>query len=109
MNFPEISINNIAVIPIVIGLVQFMKKFGLSGEKLTALSAILGVAFGVLYQVSTIYPQTQVVINVVVYGLAVGLSCSGLYDLSQISNKAAITSAKASGGDEPNDRPSSAG
>lgn len=83
----EPVINNIALIPVVLGLVQFAKKLGVSGNMLTAISAVLGVAFGCLYQIGQLYPEAQVWINVVVYGLAIGLSTSGLYDLSKTYGK----------------------
>ena len=46
MDFSDLMIGSIAVIPVVLGLVQFAKKFGLDGNGNIVLALLLGIAFG---------------------------------------------------------------
>lgn len=63
----------IAIIPLIIGLVEVLKRIGLP-KKLTPLaSLILGIAAGIYY----IYPED--IKKGILIGVMVGLSASGLY------------------------------
>jgi len=76
----------IPIAAVVLGLVEFSKKIGVSGKALTLLSMLLGVAFGVSYEVA----QNGVAAGFagwfayVVFGLAMGLVASGIYNLIDI-------------------------
>ncbi len=72
--------NGINFLVIVFGLVEFAKKFGIEGRTLTALSMVLGVAIGIFYQLAQKYPAVGEWFQVVMFGLAVGLAASGIYD-----------------------------
>ncbi len=72
--------NGVNFLVIVFGLVEFAKKFGISGQKLTALSMVLGVVIGVFYKLGQKYAAVGEWFNVVMFGLAVGLAASGIYD-----------------------------
>lgn len=74
-------VNGIPLIALVIALVEWIKKFGVEGKALNAASMAVGAAIGVAYW----YAQAPLVsfadwFGAVVYGLALGLAASGLYD-----------------------------
>ena len=84
MGIFDIAIGGVSAMALILGLVEFAKKFGLRGEWCIALSMALGVAFGVAYQVSIVVPATFAEwLGTVSYGLALGLAASGLYDVAQ--------------------------
>ena len=78
----NLLVDGINLMVLVFGLVEFAKKVGLSGKTLTALSMVLGVLAGIFYKVMQMYPETQPWIGAVVFGLAVGLAASGIYDFA---------------------------
>lgn len=65
---------------IVFGLVEFAKKFGLKGRVLTALSMVIGVIIGIFYQFAVRNQMVNEWFQIVMFGLAVGLAASGVYD-----------------------------
>lgn len=82
MDFTQAVVNGIPLMLIIVGLVEFAKKFGLEGKMCVALSMVLGLIFGVLYQLSTASIPIDLAgyLSVAIYGLGMGLSASGLYD-----------------------------
>jgi len=82
-DFPSLLIGGIPLIAVIFGLVEFLKVFGLKGRILTLVSLLLGLIFGIAYkftlaeQVPTDYAGWFAVI---VFGLALGLTSSGIYD-----------------------------
>ncbi len=72
--------NSINFLVIVFGLVEFAKKFGLNGRILTALSMIIGIVLGILYQLSLRSESLAEWFQIIMFGLAVGLAASGIYD-----------------------------
>lgn len=79
----EPIIDGIPIIVLIFGLVEFSKKFGLSGNGCLALSMALGIVLGMLFQLSLGMPTSFAGwLLVVVYGLTLGLTCSGFYDWS---------------------------
>jgi len=82
MDFSDAIVNGIPLILVIAGLVQFAKKFKLKGEACTALSMGLGVVFGIAYQVQGGLPADFAGwFGAVIYGLALGITTSGLYDV----------------------------
>ena len=82
----EFAIAGVAIIPMVLGLVEFAKKLGVNGNASLVLSIVLGFLFsGVVYAVqSGIIPDAAVpYINLVVVALSGGLGAAGLYDLGK--------------------------
>jgi len=82
----EFAIAGVAIIPMVLGLVEFAKKLGVNGNASLVLSIVLGFIFsGVVYAVqSGIVPSGAVpYINLVVVALSGGLGAAGLYDLGK--------------------------
>ncbi len=84
MDFPNFIVNGISLMVVIFGLVEFSKTLGLSGRWLTALSLLLGLAFGMLYQFFLYgLPVTFAGwFEVVIFGLAMGLMASGFYDFA---------------------------
>ena len=82
MDFGDAIVDGIPLVFVIGGLVQFAKKFNLSGEACTALSLGLGVVFGIAYQVQAGLPTNFAGwFGAVLYGLALGITTSGLYDV----------------------------
>jgi len=80
MDFSDAVVNGVPLLVIIIGLVEFAKKFGLTGEACTALSLALGLVLGMLYQLQSGIPAGLAGwFGVVMYGLGMGLVASGLY------------------------------
>jgi hypothetical protein len=83
-DFPNILVGGIPLIVVIFGLVEFSKRLGLKGNGLTIFSLILGAAFGIAYRIAT--SGLPVVFagwfEFTVFGLALGLVASGLYDFA---------------------------
>lgn len=81
----EMIVNGVPLILVVAGLVGFAKSMGLQGRALTGLSLALGVALGILYQLSISVPTTLAGwFGAAITGLALGLTASGLYDVARM-------------------------
>mgnify|MGYP001501922186 CR=1 FL=1 len=80
--FFNVAVSGIPLLFVVIGLVAYVKKFGVTGNALLVTSMLIGLLFGVGYQVS----QAGVPADFAgwfsngIYGLGLGLVASGLYD-----------------------------
>lgn len=59
----------------IMGLVEFLKQFGVEGKWAALAAIVLGVVFGVLYQVPAVNPYLNIAVN----GLLLGLACAGFY------------------------------
>ena len=84
--FAELAIGSIAVIPLVLGIVQFFKKFGLDGNWNVVASVLLGILFGgIAYGIDqALLPAIWIpYIKWVVYSLSVGFAVAGLYDVGK--------------------------
>jgi hypothetical protein len=80
MNFDQI-VNGIPLILVVMGLVELSKSFGAEGKILTAISFVIGLVLGILYQVSLGMPVGFAGwFGSGVFGLALGLMASKVYD-----------------------------
>jgi hypothetical protein len=92
MNFPDFTnvvVNGVPLLVVILGLVEYLKRFGVSGNALLGSSMGIGAVLGVGYQIS----QTGTPVEfsgwfaIVLYGLVMGLIASGVYDaLKSISN-----------------------
>jgi len=67
------EVYNVAIIPLIVGLVELAKKLGLPDKFAAVLSAILGVVIGLVY----VAPDDPA--KAVLVGLSMGLAASGLY------------------------------
>jgi hypothetical protein len=79
----EAIVNGVPLIVIVVGLVEVSKRLGVKGKAAVAVSLGLGVVLGVGYQLSLAVPVDFAgYFGAAVYGLALGLSACGLYDVA---------------------------
>ncbi len=69
----------VLAIPLIIGLVEAAKRVGLDAVWATPLAIGLGLAISVGYVVAQQLPGLEVWLDAVMWGLALGLSASGLY------------------------------
>ncbi len=76
-------VGGIVLLPIVFGLVEFVKKLKVEGNILTFISMGIGTLLGGLYQLVQLHPEYVPYFGVLVYGLGVGLAACGLYDFSK--------------------------
>ncbi len=67
------QVYDVALIPIIIGLVEILKGIGLPKKLMPFISVILGLAAGIFY----VYPLDLK--GGIIVGLMLGLSASGLY------------------------------
>lgn len=82
--FENASVAGIPLLAFVLGLVQWIKSFGLSGAKVKVASMAVGLLLGIGYQFSTVPPVDFASwFAASVFGIALGLVASGLYDASK--------------------------
>jgi hypothetical protein len=77
-------VNGIPLVMLVVALVEWTKRFGIEGKVLNAISMLIGAAVGIAY----FYAQAPLSsfsewFGAVVYGLALGLVASGIYDAAR--------------------------
>jgi len=91
MNFEELAIGGVTLIPLVIGLVQLLKKLNVTGNKLIAISVGISVLIGAAYQLMLLLPVTEPWVEAIIFIVAFalfGLSASGLYSVgSELSKR----------------------
>ena len=82
MDISTLLVNGLPLSAVVFGLVEFIKSFGLRGHWLTIASMLLGLAFGVSYQIANAGLPAGFAgwFAVAVFGIMLGLVASGLYD-----------------------------
>ena len=84
MDFSNAYVNGMPLVLVVIGLVEWGKQLGLSGIWLKVLSMVIGILVGMLYQISLEIPADFAGwFGAAVYGLALGLVASGIYDAAK--------------------------
>ena len=77
------TVVTLATIPAVVALVNFLKGMGVKGRALMAAALVLGVAINIAeYLVSTAPATPEGVYSAIAAGAILGLSASGLYDLT---------------------------
>ncbi len=82
----EYAIAGVAILPLILGLVEFLKKFGVDGEWSALAAVVMGSILGGVYyamEQGLIPEMVAPYIGVAVFGLAFGLSAAGLYDLGK--------------------------
>lgn len=81
-NLDELLLFGVPLLPLIFGVVEFIKAQGVTGKPLTYISAGLGVLGGVLYQFASAGLPVDFLgwLFVVTFGLVVGLATSGIYD-----------------------------
>ena len=80
-SFFSVSVGGIPLIFVVLGLVTWIGKMGVSGKWLLVASLLIGLVLGVGYQISQAIPTNFASwFATAVYGLGLGLVASGVYD-----------------------------
>jgi hypothetical protein len=82
MNLSDLLINGVPLLIIVFGLVEFIKKLGVSGNALTVISMLIGVFLGICYQVSQLNTTFGLWFGIVAFGILIGLAASGIYSFA---------------------------
>jgi hypothetical protein len=82
--FDNIVVAGIPLLLIVLGLVEWVKSFGLQGNAVRSASMAIGLLLGIGYQFSVAAPVGfGGWFTIVVFGLGLGLVASGVYDAAQ--------------------------
>ena len=91
--FFNVAVAGIPLLFVVLGLVEWVKQFGVHGNWLRLTSMIVGLVLGMGYQLSVAIPSTFAGwFAVVFYGLALGLVSSGVYDAAKrVFGRAEVT------------------
>ena len=79
MDLSNFLVNPITLALIVLGVVEFIKKFGVTGNKLMLVAMGVGIFFALLYKARDFYQPAQPYIDVAFFGIAVGLGASSIY------------------------------
>ncbi|OGN99038.1 MAG: hypothetical protein A2Z71_03340 [Chloroflexi bacterium RBG_13_50_21] len=79
MDLNNFLVNPITLTLIILGVVEMIKKFGITGNKLMLVSMAVGITFGVVYKVYELYTPSKVYIDVLFFGIAAGLGATGIY------------------------------
>ncbi len=80
MDLGNFTLNPLTLALLILGIVEFIKKFGLTGNKLMLVSMAVGIVFAVVYKISELVEPAQIYIQVAFFGLAAGLCASGIYN-----------------------------
>lgn len=80
--FSDLTVAGIPLMFIVLGLTQYVKSFGVSGPIVRAVSLGIGLLMGLGYKLSSgpLPADFAGWFATIVFGLAVGLTASGVYD-----------------------------
>ena len=80
------SLAGVGLVPVVMALVEWTKRLGVTGKWLYVASMGIGLVLGGLHQYAYLSgpdPLTiQQGLGILVYGLTLGLAASGLYDVA---------------------------
>lgn len=82
----DLAIGGVLVLALIVGIVEFLKKFGLDGKWNVVVTFVLAFLFGGLalaIQRNLIPAEILLWIELVVGALAFALGASGLYDLGK--------------------------
>jgi hypothetical protein len=72
-------VNPVTLALIILGVFEFIKKFGVAGNKLMIVSMAVGMIFAIIYKTRDLYLPAQPYIDVAFFGIACGLGASGIY------------------------------
>ncbi len=79
MDLSNFLVNPVTLALIILGVVEFIKKFGVQGNKLMLVSMAVGMFFAVVYKARDFYLPAQPYIDIAFFGIACGLGASGIY------------------------------
>lgn len=88
MDFSQYLVAGVPLILVVLGLVEWVKSLGVTGNAAKVVSLAIGLLLGVGYQFSVTPPVGfSGWFTVIVFGLALGLVASGIYDAVKNATK----------------------
>lgn len=80
----EAIVAGLPLVLVVLGLVEWAKRLGLSGKPVVLVSMAIGLVLGLAYQISMGMPsEFSGWFSASVYGLGLGLVASGIYDVGK--------------------------
>jgi len=79
MDLGTFIVNPITLVLVILGVVEFIKKLGVSGNKLMLISMCVGILFAVMYRLREFYPLLELYTDIAFYGIFAGLGASGVY------------------------------
>jgi hypothetical protein len=79
MDLGTFTLNPVTLALVILGVVEFIKKFNVTGNKLMLISMAVGIVFALVYKVGQYYEPSRPFIEVAFFGLAAGLGASGIY------------------------------
>lgn len=79
MDLSVFVLNPVTLAILILGVVEFLKKFGLTGNKLMLVSMGVGIVAAFIYKAGELYPPASPYVEVAFFGLAAGLCASGIY------------------------------
>lgn len=82
--FSKAAVSGVPIVALVVALVEWIKRMGVTGKGLNAASMAIGLVFGAGYMISqgalNANDPFTAWFGIVVYGLGLGLTASGIYD-----------------------------
>ena len=85
MDLSVFTLNPVTLAVLILGVVEFLKRLGLAGNKLMLVSMGVGILFATVYKTSELYPVAGPYLEIIFFGIAAGLCASGIY--SFITNR----------------------
>lgn len=79
MDLGTFALNPVTLALLILGIVEFIKKFGVTGNKLLLISMGVGIVFALIYKASMLVPAISLYIEIAFFGIAAGLCASGIY------------------------------
>src|SRR5512139_3444489 len=79
MSLTYFIVNPVTLALIILGVVEYVKKLGITGNKLMFISMAVGIGFGIMYKARDMLLPAQAYIDVAFFGIAAGLGASGIY------------------------------
>jgi hypothetical protein len=80
MDLQNFVVTPAVMLVLIFGIVEFIKGFGVKGNKLRAISLCIGLFIALVFKCRELYPPAQLYIDVIFFTILSGLSASGLYD-----------------------------
>ena len=88
MDFTSYLVAGVPLVLVVLGLVEWVKSLGLQGVAVKLVSMAIGLVLGIGYQLSLAVPiGFSGWFGASVFGLALGLVASGIYDVLKNATK----------------------
>ena len=79
--FQGVMVGGVALIVMIVGLVEFTKRLGVTGKWLLVEAMVFGAVFYGANKATDMYPAIQPWLELVVYTIGGGLAATGIYDV----------------------------